>query len=239
VGALSGWLTIPNKIAICATSAGGFEEIPCQASKKKEPFTVEMLRAIVTDAMEERSLADIRLASACLLAFAGFLRYDEVSNIRPCDIKFEAEHITILIPKSKGDQFRQGDEVVIAKTQSITCPVAMLDRYMSIGKIPKESKLFLFRPIVAGRPPKLRDSGKLSRSRLAELLKEKLDKLGFPAVEFSPHSLRAGGAMAAAEAGIPDRIFKRHGRWKSETAKDGYVKDSLQKRLLVSSSIGL
>jgi len=94
-------------------------------------------------------------------------------------------------------------------------------------------------PIVAGKTTKLCDSGKLSRSRLSELLKEKLDKLGYPSVNFSPHSLRAGGATAAAEAGVPDHIFKRHGRWKSETAKDGYVKDSLEKRLSVSRSIGL
>ena len=33
--------------------------------------------------------------------------------------------------------------------------------------------------------------------------------------------------------------FKRHGRWRSETAKDGYVKDSLSSRLQVSCNIGL
>ena len=40
----------------------------------------------------------------------------------------------------------------------------------------------------------------------------------------SLHSLRAGGATSAANVGIPDRLFKRHGRWASENAKDGYVK---------------
>jgi len=39
--------------------------------------------------------------------------------------------------------------------------------------------------------------------------------------------LRAGGASAAANACIPDRLFKRHGRWSSENAKDGYIKDNL------------
>ena len=37
------------------------------------------------------------------------------------------------------------------------------------------------------------------------------------------HSLRSGGASAAANAGVPDRLFKRHGRWLSDSAKDGYV----------------
>ena len=42
------------------------------------------------------------------------------------------------------------------------------------------------------------------------------------------HSLLAGGATTAANAGMPDRNFKRHGRGKSESAKDGYVEDSLE-----------
>ncbi|XP_046567698.1 uncharacterized protein LOC124276085 [Haliotis rubra] len=52
-------------------------------------------------------------------------------------------------------------------------------------------------------------------------------------------SLRSGGATAAANNGIPDRMFKRHGRWRSEKAKDGYVKDKLENRIKVSLSLGL
>ena len=48
-----------------------------------------------------------------------------------------------------------------------------------------------------------------------------------------------GGATAAANAGVQDRMFKRHGRWVSENAKDGYVKDNLDSRLLVSQSLGI
>ena len=32
----------------------------------------------------------------------------------------------------------------------------------------------------------------------------------------------------AANAGVPDRLFKQHGHWKSELAKDGYIKDSVK-----------
>ena len=53
------------------------------------------------------------------------------------------------------------------------------------------------------------------------------------------HSLRAGGATAAAGSGVPDRLFKRHGRWRSETAKDGYVKDSVEGRLKVTQDLGI
>jgi len=76
-------------------------------------------------------------------------------------------------------------------------------------------------------------------SCLHSLYMKKISDLGFPAQQFGLHSLRAGGTTAAANAKVPDRIFKRHGRWKSENAKDGYVKDSLESRLMVSKSIGL
>jgi hypothetical protein len=59
------------------------------------------------------------------------------------------------------------------------------------------------------------------------------------ASKYCVHSLRAGGATQAASAGVPERLFKRHGRWKSETAKDGYVKESLDNLLSVSQSLGL
>ena len=53
------------------------------------------------------------------------------------------------------------------------------------------------------------------------------------------HSLQAGGANSAANNGIPDRLFKRHGRWSSENAKDGYIKDRLEDRLSVSRNLGM
>jgi hypothetical protein len=38
---------------------------------------------------------------------------------------------------------------------------------------------------------------------------------------FGLHSFRSGGVTAACKFGISDRLFKIHGRWKSENAKDG------------------
>ena len=47
------------------------------------------------------------------------------------------------------------------------------------------------------------------------------------------------GASAAANSGVPDRVFLRHGHWKSASAKDWYVKDSTDVKLSVSRSMGL
>lgn len=38
---------------------------------------------------------------------------------------------------------------------------------------------------------------------------------------------------------MPDRFFKRHGQWRSENAKDGYVKAALEERLKALRNLGL
>lgn len=61
-----------------------------------------------------------------------------------------------------------------------------------------------------------------------------LEAVGLDKRKFGLHSLRSGGATAAAAAGIDDRLFKKHGRWKSDKAKDGYVKENINVGLFVS-----
>ena len=156
-----------------------------------------MLQAIVQDTKREDSLANIWLATVCLLALAGFLRYNEVANIKPCDLRLSLSHVTIKILKSKTDQLRQGNEVVIARTGSETCPISMLEKYITRAKINLSSESYLFRPIVSSKVQRLRDTGQLTYSRLRELLKTKLEELSYPSTEFGVHSLRAGGAIAA------------------------------------------
>ena len=82
-------------------------------------------------------------------------------------------------------------------------------------------------------------SGKLSYSRCREILKFALSEIGENPAVFGLHSLRAGGVSAAAAVGIPDRLLKKQGRWKTDVSKDRYVKEDLSNQLRVSSSLGI
>ena len=82
------------------------------------------------------------------LSIFSFLRYDELSRLRCCDITFNPQRMTVKIVSSKSDQYRQGDRVIVARTGSSVCPVAMLERYYAMVALPKLSKLCLFRGIV-------------------------------------------------------------------------------------------
>ena len=146
----------------------------------------------------------------------------------------------IFVESSKTDQFREGAWVPIARTNSDICPVAMLERYFRLANIQGHSDKLLFRGLTSTKQGYcLCPSGDLSYTRVRELGLEKLQELGLDPKQFGLHSLRSGGASAAANTGIPDRWFKRHGRWLSENAKDSYVKDKLEDRLRVTRSLGL
>ena len=229
----------PTESQFVRTVMQGLQRNLAKPVIKKLPVTTEMLGAIVDDAKKLGSLADWRLATAYVISYVAFLRFNELVHIRAVDVKFNDEFMTISIPKSKPDQLRKGDEVM-AKTSSKLCPVSILQKYMAFAGIHPEDTCLIFRPVVETKHgEKLRESGSLSYTRLQECFKGKLKSLGFLEESYRLHSLRVGGATAAANGGVPDRLFKRHGHWKSDSAKDGYVEDSLHARLSVSSNLGL
>ena len=221
----------------------GAKRILAHKVDKNEPITPEILRALVDKyAKEDATLANIRTLTICLLGFAGFFRYNELAKLKECDICFFTEHIEIFLESSKMDQYRDGSVIVIARMDTEYCPVAMLEHYMRLASISieKASDKFLFRRLVNTKNgQKLRDSADLSYTRAHELVLAMLESIGLDRKQFSLHSLRSGGASAAANAGVPDRCFKRHGRWLSESAKDGYIQDKLEERLSVSKKLGL
>ena len=53
------------------------------------------------------------------------------------------------------------------------------------------------------------------------------------------HSLRAGGASAAANAGVSDILIQKHGRWRSVGVKNRYISEDIDNLLLVSKNLGL
>ena len=227
-------------LPLVQTTLEGLKRTLARPKVRKEPITADMLKAMVEAAGPVPSLTEIRLLAVCLLAFAGFMRCDELVKLKCDDITFNSESMVVRVQSYKTDQYRDGASLVIARTGLPTCPVAMMERYFYRGELESTHKGFVFRgvtPTKAGE--RLRKTGGLSYTRLRELLLSKISQLGYDPTLFSMHSLRAGGATAAANAGVEDRLFKRHGRWKSETAKDGYVKDSVERRLEVSKQLGI
>ena len=126
----------------------------------------------------------------------------------------------------------------ISGTNNSTCQVTNLEKYAELAKITFEELSHLFRGITFKKGQNILKRPSLKYNRVRELTKEAFAELIDPNI-IGVHSLRAGEASAAANAGILDSIFKRNGRWMSDKAKDGYIKDNLEEHLKVSRSLGI
>ena len=67
------------------------------------------------------------------------------------EVTFSLKKASWSLRKSKNDQLRKGDEVVISQLSSLACPVKLLKKYLATFKIPPESKDFIFKPISRGK----------------------------------------------------------------------------------------
>lgn len=133
----------------------------------------------------------------------------------------------MFVPRAKNDIYSEGNYVYIKRLTSKYCPVALLERYISMGNVELSSSVALFRPV---RLFKSTNSytlygGKLSYTRCREIFKECLKTIGVDHNLYGLHSLRSGGATSAVSCNpnLSERILKLHGRWKSDTAKDMYI----------------
>ena len=87
------------------------------------------------------------------MLFEGFFRFSELAGLTIKDIAISDSHLTIQVTRSKTDQYRKGDEVVIARSDKVTCPVLNLEKYMLLANIDssKASSDYLFKPLVKVR----------------------------------------------------------------------------------------
>ena len=107
----------------------------CPKTRRKDPVSSEMLVNLCELYKESTDLLEIRDLTMILLSYAGFLRFDELSSLLCKDISFHEGYISVHIAKSKTDQYRHGDEILISKGSTCACPVAMLKKYVELGDI--------------------------------------------------------------------------------------------------------
>ena len=90
---------------------------------KKEPITPVTLNDLVSPyfCIHHPSLYRARTVALCLIAYAGFLRYDELSSLLCLDVTFHPGYIMIFIESPKTDQYRDGAWLPISGSSFITC----------------------------------------------------------------------------------------------------------------------
>ena len=160
------------------------------------------------------SLSNLRTLLIFALSFTRFLRFSEVVKLRRCDIIISKTFLSRFIEKSKTDVYREGIWVYLTKLDTALCPTELVSQYFKKRNIRDNCQKYIFRGIISTKlHSKLRTCDKhISSICVRENVIEGLKNIGVETKSFGLHSLRAGGATFAANLGVNDRIFKKHGR---------------------------
>ena len=211
-----------------------------KAPVRKLPITPHVLQKM-SERLRTGDLVQLRTLTMAVISYAGFLRYDDMSGIRRSHLKFLNVYFKVFIPNSKTDQHNDGETVMIARTGSSMCPYDILSEYLKLAQIDKDDEKYIFRGVTRVRAGvSMRKVDKpISYSTVRDVILTEIEAVGEDRSKYGVHSFRRGGATQAAIAGVDDRLFKKHGRWLSERAKDMYVDETLEQKLSVSRSLGV
>ena len=178
---------------------------------KKECVSASDIKGLFELYKDSKDPIVVRDLAMIILCFSVFLRYDEVSHLCCKDILFHEDHVQIKITQSKTDQYRKGDTIVLSKLVSTTCPYKMLKEYIQINNIDLSSSQFLFKPMFRSKKKcgLIKKNKRLSYTRTRETITKKLKQVVGVQRNIGLHSLRAGGATAAANSqDVSERCWK-------------------------------
>ena len=227
----------------CRGSKKGFQKT--RSKKKKQPISTEVVVKICKRfASSPCTLIDLRTSLMFSLGFACLFRANELLALKASDIKIAKDHLEVLVRKSKTDRYHQGNTVYIAKTSGPSCPHSLLLCFYSLAGTEPLTEAYIFQPISSlTNGGKKKSNRPIGYSSYREIIKKALAAVGEIPEMFGTHSLRSGGATAIAErtSDTPDqeRLLRLQGRWKTDTSRDAYIKDSLTNRISVTKIIQL
>lgn len=180
---------------------------------RKRPLHLSEIEAVAKSYRFRHSHNDYLFLSQLLVGFFGLLRLGELvypnDPTLDCPRKMTARQslsvspsdLSFVLPYHKADRFYEGNKVLILANSTCANPILAIQSYLSSRDqlFPKNRDLWI-----------LHDGTKPRRSWFLNRLHEFFDS------SVGGHSLRAGGATALAERGVPFHFIQTIGRWSSE-----------------------
>ncbi|XP_063433322.1 uncharacterized protein LOC134715214 isoform X1 [Mytilus trossulus] len=99
---------------------------------KKDPVSLDMLLKLCSMFSDSQDLLVVRDLTMILLSFGGFLRHDEIRSLLCKNVEVKSDYLILYIEKSKTDQYRNGNEVLISKGDTIACPYEIFLKYVNL-----------------------------------------------------------------------------------------------------------
>ena len=202
--------------------------------KQAAPAVPDVLRLLLAACAPAGTALGARDRAMLLLGFGAALRRSELVALHLGDAEpVPGRGLRLLVRRSKTDQHGQGQQVAIWANpgEPLFCPTAALDAWLGhrvkardLDALPSEGARGgrpLFCAVTkAGRPT----GAALSDKAVARLVKGAAGRAGLDPERYSGHSLRAGLATAAGDAGASLPDLMRQTRHKSTEVALGYLR---------------
>ncbi len=202
------------------------------AQKGKAPARTQEVRAMVATCGD--GLLGTRDRALLLLGFAGAFRRSELVGLDVADLDFGRDGLTVTLRRSKTDQEGAGQKVGIPYGSTpATCPVRNLQEWLEGADVTSG-------PVFRG----VNRWGQVNAARLTDravalVVKRCAQAAGLDPALYAGHSLRAGLATAAAEAGVSERTIMAQTRHKSLPMVRRYIRDGNLFRDNAAAAVGL
>lgn len=225
-------LDSPTSARIVREVLGGIRRAVGTAQQGKAPAVTAAIQAMV--ATLDDSPSGVRDRALLLIGFAGAFRRSELVSLDVADCRFDQAGLTITLRRSKTDQEGHGALVAIPHGRSAsTCPVRALRAWLTVASIASGP---IFRGIDRHGTIKI---SRLCDRAVAKIVKRCAAAAGLDAAQFAGHSLRAGLATAAAQAGVEERVIMKQTRHVSVAMVRKYIREGDLFRENAAGNVGL
>jgi integrase len=213
-------LSVMDEKRLSYLRRGLFRLSPRRGTKRAEACTLEVLIALfqaVTkfrkDDKDGPSHREISILTMGMVAHNGLLRSGELLALQVRDVKWlSTTSCRICIRSSKENQFGLPEEVDYGPYAEL-CGLTCLRDYWVKYKVKTwhpEAPLFTHNPSIVGSPA-------MSKPMFIKGFRRLLNLARLPALTFSGHSFRAGGATDLYHGKCRPFVLQLQGRWKSDT----------------------
>ena len=202
------------------------------AQQGKAPAVTADIKAMVAQLPD--TVLGVRDRALLLLGFAGAFRRSEIVSLTVADIQFGNDGLTIHLRRSKTDQEGRGRKIGIPYgSHRETCPVRSLQAWLEGSGIAEGP---IFRAV--NRHGHIQ-AGALSDKAVALIVKRWAEAAGLDPTRYAGHSLRAGLATAAAQAGVSERVIMAQTGHKSLEMVRRYIREGSLFRENAAAEVGL
>ena len=222
-------------VGVQRVRAGLTRRIGVAARRQAHPLTLAELRRMLATCGTD-GVRGVRDRALLLVGFAGALRRSEIAALAVTDMARQRDGIVLTIRKSKGDQEGHGAVVGVARGEHReTDPVTALYDWLDLAGIARGA---VFAAITRHNtvPKTVRP---LSGAAIDSIIQARAAEAGLGDLPISGHSLRAGHATTAAEAGVDASRIARTTRHERLETLNRYVRPAEALRDTTASVLGL